>query len=79
MTGCCLVAWTSAQAMRWVNEIFSRRPAAWSAGVEPPPPLLQRRRPGATRKVVAVGTVRLSFMLATSLAGGPFDRAGARR
>ena len=47
-----------------------RRPAAWSA------PLSRRRRSsstptGTTRKVVAVGTVRLSFMLATSLAAGP--------
>src|SRR5689334_13458856 len=56
--------------MRWVNEILPALPADWS------PWLKLRRRSsstptGRTRKVVAVGTVRLSVMLATSLAAGP--------
>src|SRR5689334_9080036 len=56
--------------MRWVNEILPALPAVWS------PWLKLRRRSsstptGRTRKVVAVGTVRLSVMLATSLAAGP--------
>ena len=82
ITGCCLVACTSAQAMRWVKEILSRLPATWSA------PLSRRRRSsstptGTTRKVVAVGIVRLCSMFATSLAAGPLrglapeGRAGA--
>jgi hypothetical protein len=70
MTGWRFVAWTSAYAMRWVKETFSRRPVAWMAA------LIRRRRSssaptGTTRKVVAVGTVRLCSMLATSLAAGP--------
>src|SRR5215203_1289370 len=59
-----------AYAIRWVKEIFSLRPALCSAA------LRLRRRSSSTatdnsRNVVAVGTVRLSFMLATSLAAGP--------
>src|SRR5215211_4870020 len=56
--------------MRWVNEIFPVLPALCR-------PWLSPRRfsssalTGSTRKVVAVGTARLSFMLATSLAAGP--------
>src|SRR5437867_2086639 len=70
MTECRLVAWTNAKAIRWVKEILPGLPAAWS-------PRLSPRRfssstpTGTTRKVVAVGTARLSFMLATSLAAGP--------
>ena len=30
MTGCCLTACTSAQAMKWVKDAFSERPAALS-------------------------------------------------
>ena len=36
-----------------------------------PPPVCSIVPTGSTRKVVAVGTVRLSLMLATSLAAGP--------
>ena len=78
MTGCCLVAWTSAKAMRWVKETLSGRPAAWSA------PLSRRRRSsstptGTTRKVVAVGTVRLSLHVGDELGGGALDRRWRRR
>ena len=41
MTGCCFVAWTSANAMRWVNEILPGFPAAWSAWLSRAPLLLQ--------------------------------------
>src|SRR3954453_18082909 len=56
--------------MRWVNEILPGLPAACI------PALSALRRSsstatGSSRNVVAVGTVRLSIILATSLAAGP--------
>ena len=61
MDGCAATARTMAQAMRWVNESFSERPAVfnWS--------LICRRWASRTateivRKLVAVGIDRLSSM-----------------
>ena len=70
MTGCCFVACTIAQPIRWVNETFSPRPAALSASLS----AFRCRSSVATdssRNVVAVGTLRLSFMFCTSRAAGP--------
>ena len=64
------MACTSAKAMRWVNEIFPGFPAAWRAWLSPRRFCFQHAD-GQHPEVVAVGTVRLSFMLATSLAAGP--------
>src|SRR3954471_13062183 len=69
--------------MRWVNEILPDLPAACIPALS----ALRRSSSAATartRKVVAVGTVRLSVILATSLAAGPLiglapDRGEAGR
>ena len=49
MTGCCLVAWTRANAMRWVKEILPGLPAAASAGIPVVEARLARLRKGLTK------------------------------
>ena len=78
MTGCCLVACTSAKAMRWVKEIFSRRPAAWSAALS----RLRRSSSTADRQHPeggGRGDRQALVHVGDELGGGPFDRAGAGR
>ena len=78
MTGCCLVACTSAKAMRWVKEILPDLPAALKSLVEPPPPLLQRRHrdhPEGRRR----GDGEALVHVGDELGLGPLDGDGARR
>src|SRR5687767_6731530 len=71
MTRCCFVACTMAQAMMWVNEIFSVRPAAASAALSDFRSA-SNRATASSRNEVAVGTPSDSVMFWTRRAAGPF-------